>query len=75
MTHQTIVKEPESQTEYTTVQDTNSELRTPQSEHLSPTGDIAVLENSETGPVIYDAVTIDASAYAGQPINRNLSVG
>jgi hypothetical protein len=35
----------------------------------SAASDIAVIENSETG-----VVTIDTSAYAGQPINRDLVV-
>ena len=36
----------------------------------SAASEIVVLENSETG-----VVTFDTSAYAGQPINRNLSAG
>jgi hypothetical protein len=59
----------------TAVQDQEFEIENPKSEHLSPTGEIAVLENSETGNVTCDAVTIDTSAYAGRPIERNLSAG
>ena len=61
MTQQTIIQEPEEIVEYTTEE--------------SAASDIAVIENSETGLVIHDAVTIDTSAYAGQPINRDLSAG
>ena len=71
MTHQTFIKEPESQTEYTAVQDQTSDIRNPTSEIRNPTSDIAlaVLQNSETG-----LVTIDTSAYAGRPIERDLVV-
>jgi hypothetical protein len=72
MTTHTIIQEPEQQSEYTAVQDPKpvlSEAETSDIRHPTSEIALAVLENSETG-----LVTIDTSAYAGRPIERDLVV-